>query len=266
MKSKIQSHPEFAAVRRYSADHGGKFCLSPGSTCRPLTIYSSPPSGVVSTARRPIPAISPPLCLVHRITTIFILRRVPIPAQAQPVLTPHPMIYPCTVGWDGSTAVPIVLNPQLYPTILNGEKARWVVDISAGGCTCTGWLDPHQWLWCFSQGEGVHSQISHPTIKNCIIQDNRADGDGGGIFLNGGSAQILNNRILNNSANWEVRDYASSTTPRSPCRAIRSAVILPILPTGASTLTVAVGAQQCMSKGIGSSITVGGVWGGRPWR
>ena len=104
-------------------------------------------------------------------------------------------------GWDGSTAVPIVLNPHLYPTILDGEKARRVVDISAGAAPVLDGLTLTNGYGDFSGG-GVRSQSSHPTIQNCIIQNNQADGDGGGIFINGGSTQILNNRIRDNSANW----------------------------------------------------------------
>jgi hypothetical protein len=104
-------------------------------------------------------------------------------------------------GWDGSTTVPIVLNPHLYATILDGENDRRVVDISAGAAPILDGFTLANGYGDYSGG-GVRSQSSHPTIQNCIIQNNRADGDGGGIFLNRGSAQILDNRILDNSANW----------------------------------------------------------------
>jgi hypothetical protein len=104
-------------------------------------------------------------------------------------------------GWDGSTSIPIMLNPLLYPSILDGQNARRVVDISAGAAPVLDGFTIINGYGDYSGG-GVRSQSSHPTIQNCIIQDNLADGDGGGFFLNGGSAQILNNQILNNSGNW----------------------------------------------------------------
>jgi hypothetical protein len=39
-----------------------------------------------------------------------------------------------------------------------------------------------------SSGAGIRSNASHPTIQGCTIKDNQADGDGGAIFINGGSA------------------------------------------------------------------------------
>lgn len=104
-------------------------------------------------------------------------------------------------GWDGSTTFPIVVNPLLYPTILDGQNARRVVDIVDGAAPVLDGFTLTDGYGDFSGG-GVRSVSSHPTVQNCIIQHNRADGDGGGIFINRGSAQILNNQILNNSGTW----------------------------------------------------------------
>jgi len=104
-------------------------------------------------------------------------------------------------GWDGSITAPIVRDPNLHPTILDGQNARRVVDISAGSAPVLDGLILTNGYGDYSGG-GVRSVSSHPTIQNCILQNNHADGDGGAIFINSGSAQILDNQIINNSGNW----------------------------------------------------------------
>ena len=104
-------------------------------------------------------------------------------------------------GWDGSTTMPVVLNPHQFPTVLDGQDSRRVVDISGGAAPVLIGLTITNGYGDYSGG-GVRSVSSHPTIQECIIKDNHADGDGGGIILNGGSAQIVKNRILDNTGHW----------------------------------------------------------------
>lgn len=104
-------------------------------------------------------------------------------------------------GWDGSATIPLVRDPYLHPTNLDGEEARRAVDISAGATVTLNGLSLING-YGDSSGGGIRSVYSHATIQNCILQNNHADGDGGAIFINGGSAQILNNQVLENSATW----------------------------------------------------------------
>lgn len=104
-------------------------------------------------------------------------------------------------GWDGTTTVPVIRNANLYPTILDGEQVRRVVDITASAAPVLDGLVITNGRGV-SSGGGVYSENSHPTIQDCLIQDNHAEGDGGGIFINRGSAQILDNQIINNSGTW----------------------------------------------------------------
>jgi hypothetical protein len=104
-------------------------------------------------------------------------------------------------GWDGSNTLPIILDPMLHPTVLDGQDTRRVLLISSGASPILDGLSITQGYGDYSGG-GISSENSHPTIQNCIIEENHADGDGGGIFINRGSAQILNNQVLDNSANW----------------------------------------------------------------
>jgi hypothetical protein len=104
-------------------------------------------------------------------------------------------------GWDGTGTIPLVRDAKMYPTILDGQNTRRVIDISTGATPLIDGFTLTNGYGDFSGG-AVRSEYSHPTIQNCIIQDSRADGDGGAIFINGGSAEILNNQIMNNSGTW----------------------------------------------------------------
>lgn len=92
-------------------------------------------------------------------------------------------------------------NSRLYKTVLDAENKGRVIFINGAGPTLEG-------FW-FVNGEGSFSggglQIENATgaiIRNNQIRDNHANGDGGGIFINRGSAQILNNVIAENTATW----------------------------------------------------------------
>jgi hypothetical protein len=104
-------------------------------------------------------------------------------------------------GWDGTTSTPVVVNPALFPTTLDGQKQRRVIVISIGVTTT---LDGFTILGGYNEdsGGGVYAENAHSTIVNNLITDNQSDMDGGAIFVNGGSADILHNRIVNNQAIW----------------------------------------------------------------
>jgi hypothetical protein len=104
-------------------------------------------------------------------------------------------------GWDGTTSIPVEVNPLLFPTTLDGQKQRRGVEISAGVSTT---LDGFTILGGYSEdsGGGIYAENAHSTIVNNLIEDNHSDRDGGAIFINRGSAEILNNRIINNEATW----------------------------------------------------------------
>jgi hypothetical protein len=90
-------------------------------------------------------------------------------------------------GWDGSPSGSPLINPELYPSILNGENLRPVVHI----------LGP------------IKTTISGFTIQNGNAQnstvvceeDYPATGCGGGIYAYEAEALIVGNKILNNKAN-----------------------------------------------------------------
>jgi parallel beta-helix repeat protein len=104
-------------------------------------------------------------------------------------------------GWDGAALKGPVRDPDLYPSILDGEGQRRVVYIS-GNYTPT--LDG---LWItngsagISGGGGISSDMAHPIISGCHVYSNTAGDDGGGIYLGSADyAQLTGNAIYSNTA------------------------------------------------------------------
>jgi hypothetical protein len=125
-------------------------------------------------------------------------------------------------GWDGTPGGPVMRDPQVYTTILDGESQRRVIYISGvvtspitasvdgfiitdGNATGLGGLGTND------AGGGVFVENASVTISNNVIEDNIASigiasSYGGGIFLYGTSgnsltANIDNNLISANTAN-----------------------------------------------------------------
>jgi hypothetical protein len=111
-------------------------------------------------------------------------------------------------GWDGTTTVPPVRNPDAHPATLNGEDARRVIYVggdaspTVDGFIITGGKSP--------DGGGIHVYAASPVIQNNVITANStitsgtyANGRGGGIFVGGGSSAVIaQNRILSNVSGY----------------------------------------------------------------
>jgi hypothetical protein len=119
-------------------------------------------------------------------------------------------------GWDGTTATPVLRDPEAYPATLDGEDARRVVHISGDITpTVTGFIvtggnatglgeGPDDW----DAGGGIYIEDASPTIVGNTIADNIASlggsrAFGGGIYLSGDSASVIisGNLIARNTAN-----------------------------------------------------------------
>jgi hypothetical protein len=131
-------------------------------------------------------------------------------------------------GWDGSTTTPIVRDPDIYTTTLDGEKTRGVINIQGySGPTIDGFTIKNGRAL---QGGGIYVLGSWPTIQNNRIVDNEAyddiyissSGRGGGIYVDGGYVGrpciITQNMIFNNSSlfgggisHWYVNSIYSMT-------------------------------------------------------
>lgn len=102
-------------------------------------------------------------------------------------------------GWDGSPSGPIVRDPQLYPTVLDGEWARRVISI-------TGDITPTIEGFIIKRGNAT-GQLAHcPSIAG------NPDGCGGGIFVYNAHPVIVNNIITNNVAAVTTQGYPTGTT------------------------------------------------------
>jgi len=106
-------------------------------------------------------------------------------------------------GWDGAAGGPVARDPAAYPSILTGSHARRVVYV-AGGVTATlDGLRIESGAPGSGSGGGVYAETTRLTIRNCWIRYNSAPQSGGGVLLSLGSsgAYVLeNNRIQDNHA------------------------------------------------------------------
>ena len=104
-------------------------------------------------------------------------------------------------AWDGEPTPPPRRSPNLYPSILDGENQRRVIDISGDVSPTIEGFNIVRGYGDYSGG-GIRVEDASPILRYNTIRDNHADGDGGAIFVNRGSAQILFNWIEHNTATW----------------------------------------------------------------
>jgi hypothetical protein len=91
-------------------------------------------------------------------------------------------------GWNGASSGPVVRDPALYPTTLDGERQRRVVYID-------GEITPTLSSFVIANGNatGLTANCFAPSVAE-------RDGCGGGIFVYKASPVIANNIITNNVA------------------------------------------------------------------
>jgi len=118
-------------------------------------------------------------------------------------------------GWDGTATTPVVRDPEMNPTILDGEDARRVVTIAGDiSPTLDGFIitrgQANHASYLAGHGGGIFSEEASPIIRDNTIISNTASiaptgGKGGGIYLDGASAsaRISGNRVLSNTVHGE---------------------------------------------------------------
>jgi len=128
-------------------------------------------------------------------------------------------------GWDGSPIGPVVCDPEVYPTTLDGEGAHRVAYITGaiapvlngltfanGNATGLGGYNTTD------AGGGIYVYMATPLIVNCTVISNTAgsNGTGGGIFLQSSNARLENSLVISNTAQWGggVRAISGSPTFR----------------------------------------------------
>ncbi|MHA2616805.1 MAG: right-handed parallel beta-helix repeat-containing protein, partial [bacterium JZ-2024 1] len=150
-------------------------------------------------------------------------------------------------GWDGASTGPVVRDPALYLTTLDGEWARRVVSIT-GNITPTldGFIVTH------GNGTGL--------IADCFGTAGNPDGCGGGIFVYGAHPVIVNNIITNNIAAITTQGYPTGTTGygggiylRNADRAVISGNV--VISNVASTAQDGMGGGICL-HGTGNGLVI----------
>ena len=120
-------------------------------------------------------------------------------------------------GWDGTTTTPIVRDPEIYPTTLDGENSRRVVHISGDiaptldgliitrGDASTAAVDPGYGggIYCTTQADPIIT--NNKIIDNIGYTSDTEWGSGGGIYITNSdgipkSAVVRDNLIANNKA------------------------------------------------------------------
>ncbi|HNT23708.1 MAG TPA: right-handed parallel beta-helix repeat-containing protein [Anaerolineales bacterium] len=110
-------------------------------------------------------------------------------------------------GWNGSaTGVP-VLNPNLYPSTIDGQGARRGVFVNSGATvTLQGLIITNG--WDDYQGAGVYAQDASLTLRQTTVYSNAIDiydtpdtyAYGSGLMLDGGTLVVEESTFRSNSA------------------------------------------------------------------
>jgi len=124
-------------------------------------------------------------------------------------------------GWDGSSDVPIIRDPTVYTSTLDGQYARRVIYIKGHTTPITTTIDGVEIIHGDASsttayprnGGGIYGRNTTPHLSNNIIRFNRAasssDGYGGGIYLTdiANKAVITANLIYSNVASLSGYGY-----------------------------------------------------------
>ncbi len=119
-------------------------------------------------------------------------------------------------GWDGTTTTPVVLNPKIHVTVIDGEGTRGGITLGDNlwirikGITVTNALTDRP-------GSGLVVDRSNSlTLENVIFSNNSARTDiedymyGGAVYVRGGTLSIENCTFTNNWADGKKSAYGGA--------------------------------------------------------
>ncbi|HEY77035.1 MAG TPA: hypothetical protein G4O00_12835 [Thermoflexia bacterium] len=122
-------------------------------------------------------------------------------------------------GWDGSPTGPVVRDPDIYATVLDGEGVRRGVYITGtvapfleGLTISDGNAAGLGGYYSTDAGGGLYIYKASPVVSNCIIINNTAT-TGGGLFLQASNARLENSEVISNTASWGGGVRAISGSP-----------------------------------------------------
>lgn len=107
-------------------------------------------------------------------------------------------------GWNGLSGRVIVVRPTIYPTILDGQDTRRVVNISGNVSPTLSGLTIQNGRVAAGQGGGVNisNASGNVTIDNCTLHSNYAEWYGGGVALLGGALTVTRSTIYDNRTTY----------------------------------------------------------------
>ncbi len=122
-------------------------------------------------------------------------------------------------GWNGAPSGPPLRDPNANPTTVDGENTRLGIFISGGAPWLEGFIITRGKGDVY--GGGIRVENASPTIRMNQVIGNSAVA-AGGIMVNRGAAQIIENLIMNNIANWggglELINDANATIVQNEIR------------------------------------------------
>ena len=124
-------------------------------------------------------------------------------------------------GWDGVGSGPVVRDPDVYTTTIDGENLRRVVYISGtvspvldGLVIANGNAAGLGGYIGSDAGGGIYVKEAEALINNCtIISNTSPGGTGGGLFIWGSDARVENSLVMSNTARWGGGARAISRSP-----------------------------------------------------
>ena len=114
-------------------------------------------------------------------------------------------------GWNGAPAGAVECDPELYPTIFDGQNGKRVVYISGTISVTLDGLTVENGLQTNANGAGLYSQNADLTLSNMVFDsnvingmDNVDDASGGGAYVENGSLATTGCTFTENSA-WGTK-------------------------------------------------------------
>ena len=165
-------------------------------TSRPT--FSSQPPAAGQPAPRQRPATSPPPSRWRARANIYVAAGTYTSSGAEVIR----LVYSVNLygGWDGAASGPIVRDPQVHVSVLDGQDARRVIYVVGEQPLIDGFTITRG--YAINNGGGIYVFDGLPSFRNNLITDNWGTTYGGALYTAGGGANVENNRIIANETEY----------------------------------------------------------------